>query len=199
MAPSQPLRSRQRMLTERTIREAALRLFVRQGSAATTVEQIAEAAGVSERTFFRYFRTKESAAVPGTGFFHRLLEEHAGGVGTVAEARDALLAILRELHQKQAGEELELLQLSFSLIISDPGIRDELGTREVEIEKDLFAAFSVGVPESEHFALRLMVNTVLAADRTVWIHWSHVGDGNLETLAGLHAQAVGLLGEIYGA
>lgn len=39
------------------IQEHALRLFLRQGYDATTVEEIASAAGVSHMTFFRYFPT----------------------------------------------------------------------------------------------------------------------------------------------
>lgn len=41
------------------LREAAFELFARNGFANVTVEQIAEAAGVTERTFFRHFPTKE--------------------------------------------------------------------------------------------------------------------------------------------
>ena len=44
-------------------REAA-RLFLEQGVEATTGEQIAEAVGISVRTLWRYFRTKESCAEP---------------------------------------------------------------------------------------------------------------------------------------
>ncbi len=45
--------------------DAALALFAAHGFDATTTDQIAERAGVSARTFFRYFPTKESVV------FHR--------------------------------------------------------------------------------------------------------------------------------
>jgi AcrR family transcriptional regulator len=57
-APS--LRDRNKNQTARTLRAAALKLFATQGYDATTTEEIAEKAGVSARTFFRYFPTKES-------------------------------------------------------------------------------------------------------------------------------------------
>ena len=57
------LREGQEAQTRATIRSCALRLIREQGYEATTIEQIAVAADVSEATFFRYFPTKEDIAL----------------------------------------------------------------------------------------------------------------------------------------
>ncbi|MEV6490533.1 TetR family transcriptional regulator [Actinoplanes sp. NPDC051633] len=57
------LRERKKARTRAAIREHAMRLFEEQGYAATTVDQIAEAAEVSQSTFFRYFPTKEDVVL----------------------------------------------------------------------------------------------------------------------------------------
>ncbi len=53
------LRERTRLAVRAELIEVGQRLFVRQGYENTTVEQIAAAAGMSKRSFFRYFETKE--------------------------------------------------------------------------------------------------------------------------------------------
>jgi AcrR family transcriptional regulator len=57
------LRERKKKRTRETIRREAFLLFELNGYAQTTVDQIAEAAGISSRTFFRYFPSKESVLV----------------------------------------------------------------------------------------------------------------------------------------
>jgi AcrR family transcriptional regulator len=57
-APRAGLRERKKAKTREAIQTHALRLFRRQGYAATTVEQIIDAAEVSETTFYRYFPNK---------------------------------------------------------------------------------------------------------------------------------------------
>ncbi|MGP4054879.1 TetR/AcrR family transcriptional regulator [Mycobacterium sp. 4D054] len=60
---SDSLRERKKRQTRLAIRREAFRLFDKQGFANTTVDQIAEAADVSPRTFYRYFRFKEALLI----------------------------------------------------------------------------------------------------------------------------------------
>lgn len=53
------LRERKKARTREAVLREAFRLFRERGYHATTVEQIAEAAEISQATFFRYFPTKE--------------------------------------------------------------------------------------------------------------------------------------------
>jgi AcrR family transcriptional regulator len=102
---------------------AAIRLFAERGLDATTVDDIAAAAGVSQRTFFRYFETKESAAFP----------DHADRVEALRrglEARRATgapLAAVLEVSRRSAAEFFDdpvLYRPRYRLVRSVPSLRD---------------------------------------------------------------------------
>jgi AcrR family transcriptional regulator len=60
--PFTGLRERKRGETLARITDEALKLFVQRGFEATTLDDIAAAAGISRRTFFHYFESKEDLA-----------------------------------------------------------------------------------------------------------------------------------------
>ncbi|MFJ8790093.1 TetR/AcrR family transcriptional regulator [Streptomyces sp. NPDC102462] len=63
-AVSGSLTERRKAETRAEIARAAARLFAGQGLRATRAEDIAQAAGIAPRTFYRYFATKEEAVAP---------------------------------------------------------------------------------------------------------------------------------------
>jgi AcrR family transcriptional regulator len=62
-SPTSNLRERRRLELIRTIANAAIELFEQKGVAATTIDEIAAAAGISRTTFFRHCSGKEAAVL----------------------------------------------------------------------------------------------------------------------------------------
>jgi len=58
---------RKRQLVRDELSAAALKLLAYQGFEDTTIDQIVAAAGVSRRTFFRYFKSKEDVIIEFLG------------------------------------------------------------------------------------------------------------------------------------
>ncbi|MCX4745709.1 TetR family transcriptional regulator [Kitasatospora sp. NBC_01287] len=85
-------REQNKRRTHHALEEAATRLFREQGYEATTVRDIAQAAGVGERTFFRYFPSKESLIVQQVRDIIPLLAEEI----SARPAAEPPLAALRE-------------------------------------------------------------------------------------------------------
>ncbi|MDD7964190.1 TetR/AcrR family transcriptional regulator [Actinomycetospora lemnae] len=94
------LRERKKLRTRRALGAAALELAVTHGLAEVTVEQIAEAADVSPRTFFNYFSSKEEAVVAAD-------VERARDMGERLAARPAgepVLASVRAVMREMLGD-----------------------------------------------------------------------------------------------
>jgi AcrR family transcriptional regulator len=106
---------------------AAVDLFRTRGYEDTTVDDIAAAAGVGRRTFFRYFRSKEDAISP----------DHESGLARVAE-------IFAAAHPSEPAASLVLRagETVFELYTADPELSVERFrlTHEVPALRDREAA-----------------------------------------------------------
>jgi AcrR family transcriptional regulator len=98
------LRERKKLATRRLLRRAALDLVAAHGLTNVTVEDIAEAADVSPRTFFNYFPSKEAALFGGEP--ERAAELRAGVASEVPgkSALDALRVVLGRDSEAMADE-----------------------------------------------------------------------------------------------
>lgn len=129
--PEQPnLRERKQRLLRLELGEVALRLFIQRGFAETTIEDIAEAAGISRRTFFRYFETKEDVVL-------WRLRYSSEQMGAALEARPAdeppLLAVrnaLEVMHESYQSDP-EGYRAYLRFLFETPRLRAQLlDTRE---------------------------------------------------------------------
>ena len=107
--------------TRETIRDAAMDLFEAVGFADTTAQAIAERAGVSLRTFFRYFDCKEATLFGADlqDWSLRYIEERPRSESLVESLHETGLA----LWQAGAGEGERRRRLRRALMDEHPSIR----------------------------------------------------------------------------
>ena len=108
------LRERKKAQTRAAIQEHALRLFKAQGYAETTIEQIADAADVSQSTFFRYFPTKEDVVLHDEldPFLIAALKIQPAEVDPINAVRAALRDMYAQLTPDQFASEAERQRLA---------------------------------------------------------------------------------------
>ena len=100
-----PLRERKRLMTRRAILFAAERLFEERGFEHVTVAEIADAANVSVKTVFVYFRSKEDLAFTDTWLLDRCvaaIEQRPPGASPAQALAVTLIAVLRDGRQTAA-------------------------------------------------------------------------------------------------
>ncbi|MGW6057745.1 TetR family transcriptional regulator [Streptomyces sp. NPDC055189] len=121
------LRARARRAMRAELATLALELFAERGFDETTVEDIAHAAGLSKRSFFRYFPSKEDVVF---GTVESMADEVADEVlGRPADEApwDCLHQVLRAWQQRIQASERQLAELT--LIEATPSLRARLSQK----------------------------------------------------------------------
>src|SRR5436305_13470184 len=120
------LREAKKLHTRQAIANEAMRLFVTRGFDAVTVAEVAEAAGVSEKTVFNYFPAKEDLVFPeGGARWEVLLEsirERPPGTSLVTPFRHAT----HELLDHVASGDVEQIVARPRLAMASPALRGRL-------------------------------------------------------------------------
>jgi AcrR family transcriptional regulator len=168
-------RTRKKAATREAIRRHALRLFLRDGYEATTVEEIAAAAGVSHMTFFRYFPRKE--AVVESDDYDPLL---ADLVAARPAGEDPFTAIHQAVRAGLAAvlpDDRDAILVRTRLTLETPALR----ARNYRNQDDTRELFAVALARREgriapDLRIRVVAAAALAALTTAITAWAE-GDG----------------------
>ncbi len=179
------LRQRKKERTRQDLAAAALRLFVARGYEAVKVEDIAAACDVSERTFFRYFASKEDALWPDQ-------DERRAEFAAVLAGRprhEPVLECLRHAAIASAdayqAEDREMLA-RFRLLTQTKALRGYLLETLLAWEEVAATALQkrMGSGRSCELRARLLGSASVAAFRIAVIEWvASDGGKDLRTLA----------------
>ena len=165
--------------SRRELELIALRLFTGQGFDATTIEQIAGEAGVSKRTFFRYFSSK--ASVLWSEFDHEVDTIRAALAEVPAEV-PMMEAIRRAVvtANHYGPPDVPELRLRMNLIGTVPALQSSAAVHYGAWEQAIsdFAATRVGQPADSLYPLAVGRAT-LAACRAAYDRWSARADADL--------------------
>jgi TetR/AcrR family transcriptional regulator, regulator of mycofactocin system len=192
-APPAVRRGRPPGTSARELELISLRLFTEDGFDDTTVERIAAAAGVSRRTFFRYFDSK-------TDVLWRAFD------GEVRRLRDAFAQVPPEVPMMEAirqvvvganryrAEDVPELRTRMNLIGSVPALEASAAHHYDAWERAVsdFAAGRLGQPASSLYPLAIGRAT-LAVCRSAYDRWVERADADLTAYLdqALHALATG--------
>ena len=165
--------------SRRELELIALRLFTDQGFDSTTIEQIAAEAGVSKRTFFRYFGSKASV----------LWSEFDSEVDTIRAALAEvpldvpMMAAIRQAvgtANHYGPQDVPELRMRMNLIGGVPALQSSAAVRYDAWEQAIseFAATRIGQPADSLYPLAVGRAT-LAACRAAYDRWSARADADL--------------------
>jgi len=175
--PAQSLRERKKMKTRAAIQRHALRLFREQGYAATTVEQIAEAAEVSPSTFFRYFKSKEDVVLQDD--FDQMLVAAVRAQPAGLRPSQALRGAMRAVFAALPPDAWALARQRSELVASVPELRAtmlEEFTRTLETIAGSVAE-RAGRPTGD-FEVRVFAGAVLGVTMAAWLASADDPEGN---------------------
>ena len=168
------LRETKKVQTRQAIAEAGMGLFVRKGFDRVTVAEIAREAGVSEKTVFNYFPTKEDI------FFDEVPDRLEALAEAVRERQpeQSLVEAMHELHAKQCSR---LASPGFAHFARTIAESPALQAKEIEV----MALFTDRLAAAIQEELGLHpADAQIAANLLMSVHWQFFRNAREHALAG---------------
>ncbi len=160
-------RASKKAATRAAVLDAAVRLFAARGYRAVPVEDLAEAAGISRRTFFRYFPTKEATLFADHGDRVAALRGALAGADPKADAwtalRGALTAMARDVMADRDGQVAR-----WRIIESDAHLLAADRAHDLELEVAISEALACDYPPGD---ARVLAGALMGAVRAVMRSW----------------------------
>ncbi|MFJ8647394.1 TetR family transcriptional regulator [Streptomyces sp. NPDC093546] len=190
--PAVGLRERKKQRTRDALVRASLELFTTQGYERTTVDEIAATVDVSQRTFFRYFASKEEVAFT----VQHMVERHFMAALCARPAHEAPLDALRNavLSAWDTIEEaitevipVELYLRTFQVIESTPALLAVHLRRSIEMEESIarLIADREGLDVDADPRPRIAVAAFSGVMRITGQLWGRGEDASLEAIRAL--------------
>jgi AcrR family transcriptional regulator len=195
------LRERKKQRTREALLRVAIELFTTEGYERTTVDDIADAVGVSQRTFFRYFAGKEDAALAldemtVTRFVEavRALPPHEPPLEAL---RQAVLEGWDTLHEVvESVVPVERFLAMYRVIESTPVLLAAHLRRSAEVEEVLTRVLAEreGLDAATDPRPRLLVAVFSGVMRVTERQWLTDGEFSMEAMRELTVSHLELLG-----
>jgi AcrR family transcriptional regulator len=162
------LRDRKKQATREGLRAAALRLALERGPDSVRVDDIAEAAGVSPRTYNNYFSSREQAIVAA------VTAERASRVAAAVTARPAGLGLAEAVIDAVVGQYTDPdddARDALLMITTSPALRDCYAESATAIEESLAGAIAERRPAVDRLTAQVLAAGVAAAVRLALRQW----------------------------
>jgi AcrR family transcriptional regulator len=173
------LRELKKQRTREAIADTAMRLFVERGFDSVTVAEVAEAAGVSEKTVFNYFPTKEDL------FFDEVDAKEAALVAAIRDRKpeESVLAALRRHQTVDCGRFCSPGFAAFARLIEEsPALR----AKELEVMARFQRTLTRAIEEELGCS---GLEASVAATLLIGVHWQFFVTARERALAGRHGPA----------
>jgi AcrR family transcriptional regulator len=154
---------------EGRFRAAAIELFAEIGYEQTTVAAIAERAGLTARTFFRYFADKREVLFNGAEILQRTMVDALANAPAQASAVDAIAAALAKAGDFFDDERRPFARLRSSVIAANTDLHEreliKMATLSAALAQALRAR-GVGEPDAS-----LLAEAGIAVFRVAFAQW----------------------------